>query len=60
MQDCTGFQRDRLAAIAGPDGPTGLEVTREFDGDAAGESNHGNGAHGPRHGWESEHVEING
>ena len=60
MQDCTGFQRDCLAAIAGPDGPTGLEVTRDFDSDAAGESNHGRRDHGPRPGRESEHVESNG
>ncbi|SDF28674.1 hypothetical protein [Halorientalis regularis] len=60
MQDCTGFQRDCLAAIAGPTGPTGLEVTREFDSDAAGESNHGRRDHEPWPGWESEHVERNG
>ena len=60
MQDCTGFQRDCLAAIAGPDGPTGLEVERDRDGSDEGEIDHGCRTRRARAGWDSEHVEHNG
>ncbi|RXK50374.1 hypothetical protein [Halorientalis pallida] len=59
MHDFTGFQRDCLVAASGLDGPKGLEVERELDGDYQGDIDHGRRNFQARDEWDSDHVESN-